>query len=70
MHVKSDGEGLMDLREIWDSVAYVRNENDEIVAVEVPIEMWRQLMDLVQSMEDKEAARQRLAKLRKSQEEK
>lgn len=57
----------MDLSEIWNSVIYIRNEDDEIIAAEIPIEMWRLLMDRVQEMEDREAARQRLAKLRRQQ---
>jgi hypothetical protein len=58
----------MNLNDVWNSVEYIRNEDEEIIAVEVPIEMWRFLMDHVQEMEDKQAARDRLAKLRKSQE--
>ncbi len=57
----------MNLSDVWNSVEYIRNEDEEIIAVEVPIEMWRFLMDQVQNMEDKQAARDRLAKLRKSQ---
>jgi hypothetical protein len=59
----------MDFGDVWRSVTYLRNEDEEIVAVEVPIDMWRLLMDYVQEMEDKEAARQRLAKLRKAAQE-
>lgn len=55
----------MELREIWNSVTYIRDEEEHIIAVEVPIEMWRLLMDRVQEMEDKEAVRQRLARLRR-----
>lgn len=58
----------MELNDVWKSVTHIRNEEDEIIAVEVPIEMWRFLIDRVQQMEDREAARQNLAKLRKSQE--
>lgn len=58
----------MDLRDVWNSVEYIRNDEEEIVAVLVPVEMWRLLLDRVQQMEDREAARQRLAKLRKTQE--
>ena len=54
----------MELKDVWNSVTYRRDEEEHIIAVEVPIEMWRFLMDRVQEMEDKEAARQRLAKLR------
>ena len=57
----------MNLSDVWNSVEYTRNDDDEIIAVQVPIEMWRFLMDHVQKMEDKQAARDRLAKLRKSQ---
>lgn len=57
----------MELNEVWNSVTYIRNEEEEIIAVEIPIEIWRFLMDRVQDMQDKEAARQRLARLRKSQ---
>jgi hypothetical protein len=49
-------------------VTLIRNEDEEIIAVEVPIDMWRFLLDRVQDMEDREAARQRLARLRRSQE--
>lgn len=59
----------MELRDVWNDVTYIRNEDDEIVAVEVPIDKWRFLLDRVQAMEDKEAARQRLAKLRGTQNE-
>lgn len=55
----------MDLHDVWNSAQYIRDENEEIIAVEIPIEMWRFLMDYVQQIEDREAARQRLAKLRK-----
>jgi len=57
----------MDLKDVWNSVYYIRNDDDEIVAVEVPIDMWRYLMDRVQEMEDREAARQRLSRLRRPQ---
>jgi hypothetical protein len=59
---------MMNLNDVWSSVIYIRNEDEEIIAVEVPIDMWRFLMDRVQEMEDKQAARDRLVKLRKSQE--
>jgi hypothetical protein len=59
---------MMTLNDVWNSVEYIRNDDEEIIAVEVPIDMWRFLMDRVQEMEDKQAARDRLAKLRKSQE--
>lgn len=54
----------MDLNDVWNSVTYIRDEEEHIVAVEVPIDHWRFLMNRMQEMEDKEAARQRLAKLR------
>lgn len=57
----------MDLHDVLNSAQYIRNENEEIIAVEIPIEMWRYLMDYVQQSEDRAAARQRLAKLRKTQ---
>ncbi len=57
----------MELNDVWKSVEHIRNEDEEIIAVQVPIDMWRFLIERVQEMEDKEAARQRLAKLRKSQ---
>jgi hypothetical protein len=57
----------MDFNDIWESVTYVRNEDEEIIAVEVPIEQWRALLDRVQAMQDREAARQRLARLRPTQ---
>jgi len=58
----------MELSDVWKSVTHIRNEDEEIVAVQVPIDMWRFLIDRVQAMEDREAARQRLAKLRRSSE--
>ncbi len=57
----------MDLSDVWKSVTHIRNADEEIIAVQVPIDHWRFLIDRVQAMEDREAARQRLAKLRKSQ---
>ena len=57
----------MDLKDVWQSVTYVRNEDEEITAVQVPIDAWRFLLDRVQEMEDREAARQRLARMRKTQ---
>jgi hypothetical protein len=58
----------MELSDVWKSVTHVRNEDDELIAVQVPIDVWRFLIDRVQQMEDREAARQNLARLRKSQE--
>jgi hypothetical protein len=58
---------LVELKDVWNSVIHIRNEDEEIVAVEVPIDMWRFLIDRVQEMEDREAARKNLARLRKSQ---
>jgi len=58
----------MNLSDVWNSVEYIRNDDEEIVAAEIPIDVWRFLMDYLQEMEDKQAARDRLAKLRKSQE--
>jgi hypothetical protein len=55
----------MDLNDVWNAVTYIRDEEEHIVAVEVPIDAWRFLMDRVQEMQDKEAARQRLARLRR-----
>jgi len=57
----------MDFNDIWESVTYLRNEDEEIIAVQVPIEQWRALLDRVQAMQDRESARQRLAKLRQTQ---
>jgi hypothetical protein len=57
----------MELSDVWRSVTLIRNDDEEIIAVEVPIDMWRFLLDRVQEMEDREAARQRLARLRRSQ---
>ncbi len=57
----------MELKDIWRSVVHIRDENDEITAVQVPIDMWRFLIDTVQAMEDREAARARLARLRARQ---
>ncbi len=57
----------MDLKDVWQSVTHIRNEDEEIVAVQVPIDAWRFLLDRVQAMEEREAARQRLARLRKEQ---
>lgn len=54
----------MELKDVWQSVVHIRDENDEITAVQVPIDMWRFLIDRVQAMEDREAARARLARLR------
>lgn len=54
----------MELRDVWRSVVHIRDENDEIMAVQIPIDMWRFLIDRVQAMEDREAARARLARLR------
>ncbi|MBN1680791.1 MAG: hypothetical protein JW966_10900 [Anaerolineae bacterium] len=58
----------MELKDVWKSVEHIRNEGEEIIAVQVPIDMWRFLIDRVQEMEDREAARERLQRLRKSQE--
>ncbi len=57
----------MELSDVWNAVEYIRNDDEEIVAVRVPIDKWRFLLDRVQAMEDKEAARQRLARLRGKQ---
>ena len=57
----------MELKDVWQSVVHIRDENDEITAVQVPIDMWRFLIDRVQAMEDREAARARLARLRAQQ---
>jgi hypothetical protein len=62
------GKSQVELNDVWKSVTHIRNEEEEIIAVQVPIDMWRFLIDRVQHMEDREAARQNLAKLRKSQE--
>jgi hypothetical protein len=58
----------MELSDVWKSVTHVRNDEEELIAVQVPIDVWRFLIDRVQQMEDREAARQNLVKLRKSQE--
>ncbi|MBN2304575.1 MAG: hypothetical protein JXQ72_08870 [Anaerolineae bacterium] len=58
----------MQLQDVWNAVEYVRNDDEEIIAAQIPIELWRFLLDRVQEMEDKAAARQRLAKLRNTQE--
>jgi hypothetical protein len=60
----------MELSDVWKSVTHIRNEEEEIIAVQVPIDVWRFLIDRVQQMEDREAARQNLARLRKSQDSK
>ena len=57
----------MDLKDVWQSVTYIRNEDEEIVAAQVPIDAWRFLLDRVQEMEEREAARRRLARMRKTQ---
>jgi len=57
----------MELKDVWQSVVHIRDENDEITAVQIPIDMWRILIDRVQAMEDREAARARLARLRAQQ---
>ncbi len=49
----------MELSDVWKSVTHVRNEEEEIIAVQVPIDVWRFLIDRVQQMEDREAARLR-----------
>lgn len=56
----------MELSDVWNAVTYVRNENDEIIAAQVPIDKWRFLLDRVQQLEDKHAARERLSRLRGS----
>jgi hypothetical protein len=58
----------MELKDVWNSVTHIRNEDEEIIAVQVPIDMWRYLIDRVQELEDRVSARERLARLRKSQE--
>ncbi len=60
----------MEISEVLKAVTHIRNEDEEIVAVQVPIDMWRFLIERVQQMEDREAARQNLTRLRKLQEEK
>ncbi len=55
----------MELQDVWKSVIHVRNEDEEIIAVQVPIDMWRFLIDRVQELEDRDHARQRLSRLRK-----
>jgi hypothetical protein len=57
----------MELDDVWKSVTHIRNEDEEIIAVQIPIDLWRFLIDRVQEMQDKEQARQRLARLRKAQ---
>ncbi|MBN1200279.1 MAG: hypothetical protein JXJ20_00350 [Anaerolineae bacterium] len=56
----------MELRDVWNAVTHIRNEDEEIIAVQVPIDMWRFLIDRVQEMEDRELARKNLARLRKT----
>lgn len=58
----------MELSDVWKSVTHIRNEEEAIIAVQVPIELWLFLIDRVQQMEDREIARQNLTRLRKSQE--
>ena len=55
----------MTLDEIWQQVTTIRDEHDQIVAVQLPVDVWRALLDHVQQMEEHEAARQRLAHLRR-----
>lgn len=57
----------MELNDVWRSVTHIRNEDEEIIAVQVPIDLWRFLIDRVEEMEDKLAARDRLNRLRQSQ---
>jgi hypothetical protein len=57
----------MELSDVWKSAEHIRNEDEEIIAVQIPIEMWRFLIDRAQELEDKQAARARLARLRKAQ---
>ena len=54
----------MNLSDVWKSVTHIRNEDEEIIAVQVPIDMWRFLLDRVQEMEERETARRKLARLR------
>jgi hypothetical protein len=63
-----EGKRQMELSDVWKSVTHIRDEDEAIIAVQVPIELWRFLIDRVQQMEDREAARQNLARLRQSQE--
>ena len=58
----------MELKNVWNSVTHIRNEDEEIIAVQVPIDMWRFLIDRVQELEDRAGARARLSRLRQSQE--
>jgi hypothetical protein len=58
----------MELKDVWNSVTHVRNEDEEIIAVQVPIDMWRFLIDRVEDLEDRTGARARLSRLRQSQE--
>jgi len=57
----------VELNDVWRSVTHIRNEDEEIIAVQVPIDLWRFLIDRVEEMEDKLAARDRLNRLRQSQ---
>ena len=58
----------MELHDVWQAATLIRDDdNDDIVAVQVPIEAWRFLIDRVQEMEDREAARRNLARLRDQQ---
>lgn len=57
----------MDLHDVWNAVTLIRNADDEITAAQVPIEHWRFLLEYVQALEDRLAARDRLARLRPQQ---
>ncbi len=54
----------MNLDEIWQKVTTIRDDQEHIVAVQLPIDVWRELLDHIQQMEQREDARQRLARLR------
>jgi hypothetical protein len=56
----------MGLNELLESVTYIRDEEEHIIAVQLPIEAWRALLDQLQQMQEREKARQNLARLRKT----
>ncbi len=56
----------MSLDDIWKQAVTIRNEDEQIVAVQLPIDAWRALLDAVEDMQEREAARQRLTRLRRS----
>lgn len=57
----------MEIADILKEVIHVRNDDEEIVAIQLPIAAWKALIDRIQELEDRDAAREHLARLRKTQ---